>query len=137
MPPEAATVHLARAPAVNLAKPAPDTVSVRPDKATGGEAISYAFLDRIAPSELDSTQLVHLNRLATCLDPGMEIALKTRLATLLSRPALCRSGGIIFDVLYPESAYSVHLRFYNYEQREFADRCAALRQAVECFEARR
>ncbi len=98
---------------------------------------SFAFLDGIPRANLDRSLLVSLNRLKTCRDPGAELNLKTRLAALLSRPGLCRSGGVLFDVLYPESAYSLHVDLYNYEHIDFPDRCAALRQAAECFTARR
>ncbi len=70
--------------------------------------------------------MVNLNRLRTCLDPTAETTLKSRLAAMLSQPALCRSGGVVFDIRNPESAYSIHLDIYNYEQREFKDRCDAL-----------
>ncbi len=121
---------LATAPAKTALEP------LRPDLPTVGSA-PFAFLDQLAPAELDRSLLVSLNRLRTCRDPRAELQLKTRLATLLSRPDLCRSSGVVFNVLYPESAYSVHIDLYNYEQKEFSDRCAALRQTIDCFEARR
>lgn len=117
--------------------PAEKTLEPRRPELPAGANAPFAFLDQLAPAELDRSLLVSLNRLRTCRDPRAELQLRTRLATLLSRPALCRSGGVVFDVLYPESAYSVHIDLYNYEQKEFSDRCAALRQAIDCFEARR
>lgn len=98
---------------------------------------SFDFLDFVAPADLDRSVMVSLNRLRTCLDPEAEMKLKTRLAALLGRPALCRSGGVIFDIRNPESAYSIHIDLYNYERREFQDRCDALRLAVQSCEARR
>lgn len=98
---------------------------------------SFDFLDLVAPSELDRSVLVSLNRLSTCRDPEAETKLKTRLAALLSQPARCRAGGVIFAIRNPESAYSIHIDLYNYEQREFQDRCEALRLAVQACEARR
>jgi hypothetical protein len=50
---------------------------------------------------------------------------------------MCRSGGVVFDIRNPESAYSIHIDLYNYEQREFQDRCDALRLAVQSCNARR
>ncbi|MBE0597413.1 MAG: hypothetical protein IH614_09095, partial [Desulfuromonadales bacterium] len=98
---------------------------------------SFDFLEGVPSAELDPAKLVSLNRLRTCRDPEAEKQLKTRLATLLSRPQLCRSGGVIFDVRHPESAWSIHVDLFNYEQREFPDRCAALQLAVDCFAGRR
>lgn len=98
---------------------------------------SFDFLDLVTPSELDRSVLVSLNRLSTCRDPEAETRLKTRLAALLSQPARCRAGGVIFAIRNPESAYSIHVDLYNYEQREFQDRCEALRLAVQACEARR
>ena len=98
---------------------------------------SFDFLDSMASSELDRSFMVSLNRLRTCRDPAEEKKLKTSLAALLSQPAMCRSGGVVFDIRNPESAYSIHVDLYNYEQREFQDRCDALRLAVQSCEARR
>lgn len=98
---------------------------------------SYELLDLVGREELDRSVMVSLNRLRTCLDPNEELTLKTRLASLLSRPGQCRSGGVVFDIRHPESAYSIHIDLYNYEQREFQDRCSALRLAVYSCEARR
>jgi hypothetical protein len=98
---------------------------------------SFDFLDSMASTELDRSFMVSLNRLRTCRDPAEEKKLKTSLAALLSQPAMCRSGGVVFDIRNPESAYSIHVDFYNYEQREFQDRCDALRLAVQSCEARR
>ncbi len=128
-------------PATELALPAAaDLVQPAAPPEGNSPAISgtsFDFLDEVAPADLDRSFLVSLNRLRTCLDPGAEIKLKTRLATLLSRPSVCRSGGVLFDIRQPDSAYSIQLDFYNYERKNFPDRCAALRQAVECCEARR
>jgi hypothetical protein len=98
---------------------------------------SFDYLDRVAPADLDRLHLVSLNRLRTCLDPEAEMRLRTRLASLLGRPATCRTGGVIFDFRQPESAWSLHVDIYNYEGREFHDRCAALRLAVDCCERTR
>jgi hypothetical protein len=98
---------------------------------------SFDFLDSMASSDLDRSLMVSLNRLRTCRDPGEEKKLKTSLASLLSQPAMCRTGGVVFDIRNPESAYSIHVNFFNYEQREFQDRCDALRLAVQSCEARR
>jgi len=98
---------------------------------------SYDFLDLVAPSELDPSVMISLNRLSTCRDPGEETQLKTQLAVLLNQPGLCRSGGVVFDIRNPESAYSIHIDLYNYAQREFRDRCDALRLAVQSCAARR
>jgi hypothetical protein len=98
---------------------------------------SYDFLDSMASSDLDRSFMVSLNRLRTCRDPGAEAKLKTSLAALLSQPAMCRAGGVVFDIRNPESGYSIHVDLYNYEQREFQDRCDALRLAVQSCEARR
>jgi hypothetical protein len=98
---------------------------------------SYEFLDLVRPEELDRSVMVSLNRLRTCLDPNEELTLKTRLAAMLSRPGQCRAGGVVFDIRNPESAYSIHVDLYNYEQKEFQDRCSALRLAVYSCEARR
>ncbi|MGW8313781.1 MAG: hypothetical protein ACWGOL_11175 [Desulfuromonadales bacterium] len=101
------------------------------------EGGSFDFLDFMSSSELDRSLMVSLNRLKTCLDPGAETKLKTRLAALLSQPAMCRSGGVVFDIRNPESAYSIHVDLYNYEQKQFQDRCDALTLAVQSCEARR
>lgn len=98
---------------------------------------SFEFLDLMQPADLDRSVMVSLNRLRTCLDPNEELTLKARLAAMLSGPGQCRSGGVVFDIRHPESAYSVHIDLYNYEQREFQDRCSALRLAVYSCEARR
>jgi hypothetical protein len=98
---------------------------------------SYDFLDLVGPADLDRTVMVNLNQLQTCLDPEEELKLKTRLAAMLSRPGQCRAGGVVFDIRQPESAYSIHIDLYNYEQREFQDRCSALRLAVYSCDARR
>jgi hypothetical protein len=91
---------------------------------------SYDFLDLVGAADLDRTVMMSLNQLQTCLDPEEELKLKTRLAAMLSRPGQCRSGGVVFDIRQPESAYSIHVNLYNYEQKEFQDRCSALRLAV-------
>jgi hypothetical protein len=98
---------------------------------------SFDFLDSMASSDLDRSFMVSLNRLRTCRDPGEETKLKTSLASLLNQPAMCRSGGVVFDIRNPESAYSIHINLYNYEQKEFQDRCDALRLAVQSCKARR
>lgn len=97
----------------------------------------YDFLDKVGQGNLDPSVMVSLNRLRTCRDPGEEMRLRTRLASMLSRPALCRSGGCIFDITHQESAYSIHIDLYNYEKRDFKDRCEALSLAVNSCEARR
>jgi hypothetical protein len=101
------------------------------------EVASFDFLDAMVSSELDPSVMLSLNRLRTCRDPGAETKLKTRLAAQLSQPAMCRAGGVVFDIRNPESAYSIHIDLYNYEQREFQDRCDALMLAVQSCEARR
>ena len=107
-----------------------------PDAALKAEG-SYDFLDLVGPADLDPSVLISLNRLNTCRDPGEETQLKTRLAVVLNQPGLCRSGGVVFDIRNPESAYSIHIDLYNYAQREFRDRCDALRLAVQSCTARR
>jgi hypothetical protein len=97
----------------------------------------YDFLDKVAPEDLDPSVMVSLNRLRTCRDPEEEIRLKTRLASMLNRPAICRSGGCLFDIRYQESAYSIHIDLYNYEKRDFKDRCEALSLAVNSCKGRR
>jgi hypothetical protein len=123
----------------SLIGPAATVINTTTQKATalpiGGG--SFDFLDSMASSDLDRSLMVSLNRLRTCRDPGEEKKLKTSLASLLSQPAMCRSGGVVFDIRNPESAYSIHINFYNYEQKEFQDRCDALRLAVQSCEARR
>lgn len=98
---------------------------------------SFDFLDLVEPANLDRSVMVNLNQLQTCLDPEEELTLKTRLAAMLSHPDQCRSGGVVFDIRQPESAYSIHIDLYNYERREFQDRCSALRLAVQSCEVRR
>ena len=115
----------------DLAGPAVQTASM-PQGRHVAEAPgkSYDFLDLVGPADLDRTVMMSLNQLQTCLDPEEELKLKTRLAAMLSRPGQCRSGGVVFDIRQPESAYSIHVNLYNYEQKEFQDRCSALRLAV-------
>lgn len=98
---------------------------------------SFDFLDLMAPADLDQSVLVSLNKLRTCRDPAAENRLKTKLAALLNGPARCRAGGVVFAIRNPESAYSIHVDLYNYEQREFRDRCDALELAVRSCETRR
>lgn len=95
---------------------------------------TFEIVDRDNPSVLDRSRLVSLTELRTCVDPQAETNLRTRLATLLSRPTLCRSGGLYFDFHHPESAWSIRVDIYNYEGATFGDRCAALQRAVECSE---
>jgi hypothetical protein len=95
---------------------------------------SFEFFERESPPDLDHTRLVSLTELRTCLDPLAESELRTRLATALSRPGTCRSGGVFFDFHQPESAWSIRIDIYNYEGATFRDRCAALQRAVECSE---
>jgi hypothetical protein len=102
--------------------------------ASPAAADAFDYLDRIAPAELDPSVRVSLERLRTCLDPGEERRLKSRLAAMLSRPTLCRTRGVVFDVRFPESAYSIHIDLYNYEGKTFSDRCAALTLAVKSCE---
>ncbi len=124
---------------VSLVGPAATVRNMAAPEATALPIVSgsYDFLDSISFSKLDQSVMVSLNRLSTCSDPGEESKLKTRLAALLSQPGLCRSGGVVFDIRNPESAYSIHIDLYNYEQKEFQDRCDALRLAVQSCEARR
>ena len=112
----------------------PVTASAQPAAVPGK---SYDFLDSMAPGDLDPSVKTRLNNLHTCLDPEAEMNLKSRMAGLLSRPALCRSGGVVFDIGSPESAYSIQIDLYNYEKRDFPDKCAALKSALEACEARR
>ncbi len=100
-------------------------------------ARAYDFLDKIAPADLDPAVRISLNRLSTCLDPEEEMTLKSRLAAMLSRPTVCRAGGVVFSVHFPESAYSIHIDLYNYEWREFPDRCAALTLALKSCEVKK
>lgn len=128
----------ARQPEAGLPGPTVRTASFpRSGPAQAAPGKSFDFLDSVGPADLDPSVMVSLNRLRTCLDPDEELALRARLAGMLSGPGLCRSGGVVFDIRYPETAYSVHVDLYNYERREFPDRCAALRLAVYSCEARR
>ena len=122
----------------DLTGPAVRTASLPHDRHVAeAPGKSYDFLDLVGPADLDRTVMVNLNQLQTCLDPEEELKLKTRLAAMLSRPGQCRAGGVVFDIRQPESAYSIHIDLYNYEQREFQDRCSALRLAVYSCDARR
>lgn len=124
---------------VELAGPAATAMNTGTSQSTvmptGSE--TFGFLDFLASGELDQSLMVSLNRLRTCSDPGEETKLKAHLAGLLSQPAKCRTGGVLFDIRNPESAYSIHIDLYNYEQKEFKDRCDALKLAVQSCEARR
>ena len=62
----------------------------------------------------------HLSR------PGVRDLAEDPAGRQLSRPGTCRTGGVVFDIRQPESAWSIHLDIYNYEHREFQDRCDAL-----------
>lgn len=135
------TVARAESPEVALsrpqASPRPTPKPAEDGSLPGSRGDSFHFLDAMAPTDLDPSRLVSLNKLHTCRNPEAENQLKTRLATLLSRPQRCRSGGVVFDVRQPDSAWSIHIDLYNYEQREFQDRCDALQLAVACFEQSR
>jgi hypothetical protein len=123
--------------AVNL--PGPHVEKTAKPKAAGTEGISESYdrLDLLGPGELDPSVAMSLSRLRTCRDPGEEMTLKSRLAAMLGNPTRCRSGGVVFDIRNVESAYSTHIDIYNYERREFRDRCAALQVIIDACAARR
>jgi hypothetical protein len=133
--PAAAT--LGRAPVEVIPLPPP---AVKPKEAPAvsslpaGAASSFDHLDRMAPADLDGMYLVSLNRLRTCRDPQTEMKLRTQLASLVRQPGTCRTGGVVFAILQPETAWSIHVDIYDFEQREFQDRCAALGLAAQCLE---
>jgi hypothetical protein len=131
---------LAGSPELEINPPAP-TSSARkqsgPNTSLPAGVTSFDYLDRVAPAELDRNRLLSLNQLSTCRDPQAEMRLRTRLATLVSKPGTCRSGGVVFVIRQPESAWSIHLDIYNYGNREFGDRCAALQLALECHDQAR
>jgi len=125
--------------AATVSLPGPLAERTAGPKAAGSEGISesYERLDLLGPGELDPSVAMSLSRLRTCRDPGEETTLKSRLAAMLPNPTRCRSGGVVFDIRNVESAYSAHIDIYNYEQREFEDRCAALRVTIDACAARR
>jgi hypothetical protein len=108
-----------------------------PDTSMPIRGVSFDYLDRVAPADLDRNRLLSLNQLSTCRDPQAEMKLRTSLATLVSKPGTCRSGGVVFAIHQPESAWSVHVDIYNYENVEFRDRCAALQMALGCYDQAR
>ncbi len=128
--PAASTETIALSPAPH---PAPRTTQQGAPAVEAGRPV-FELVDRDNPPVLDPSRLMSLSELRTCVNPQAENDLRARLATLLSRPTICRSEGVFFDVRHPESAWSIRVDIYNYEGALFSDRCAALRRAVECSE---
>lgn len=93
---------------------------------------SSDFSSDITIADIDPSQIISLKEFNVCIDPGEEFRLKTKLATLLDKPARCGVGGIIFFFRYTESAYTIKVDIYNPQGTLAGDRCSVLQLAIEC-----
>jgi len=80
----------------------------------------------------DPNLFVSLNQLAACVDQGEEDRLRTELAVRLDSNIVYPCGQMKFDIRNAETGQTVWMRIYN--PQNFADRCAALRSAIECLD---
>jgi outer membrane biosynthesis protein TonB len=80
----------------------------------------------------DPNLFVSLNQLAACVDQSEEDRLRTELAIRLDSNIVYPCGQMKFDIRNVETGQTVWMRIYN--PLNFADRCAALRSAIECID---
>jgi len=117
------------APSVKTAgKPLPDTFLTLPE----GKPFDPSSL-----GALDPALLVKFSDLQTCLDPGAEMSLKSRLASLVVSDSAFKDEGLVFYIQNPRTAYDIRVDVYNYGSLKLGDRCAVLMRAISCVEKKR